>query len=313
MKASVLALFVCLAAWAQTAPPSPAPKPAAPSAAAPAPSLPDLPDETVVAIFDDGTKLTMGEFKQIFAVLPAANQQMALRDKANFLHQWALMRKLKIMAEADKLDQQSPTRDALEYSRMMILSQAKINEAVNAIQLEPDAVERYYQANKDKYKQVKVKAIYISFSTALASQASKGKPTLTEEQAKAKAEKLVAQIRAGADFVKLVKENSDDETSRAKDGDFANLRLADNVPDAIRSVVFSLKQGETGDPVKQPNGFYILKAEEITYRPLSQVQDEIFSQLRQDRFSEWMRQTDRDTKVQYPTPAFLGAVPAPIK
>jgi len=99
----------------------------------------------------------------------------------------------------------------------------------------------------------------------------KGGKATTEDEAKAKATKLLADIRGGADFVKLVKENSDDETSKAKDGDFATLRRTDNIPDAIRAAVFSLKQGEVSEPVRQPNGFYLLRADEVRYRPLSQV------------------------------------------
>jgi len=38
--------------------------------------MPDLPDDTVVAIFGDGTKFTMGEFRSIYAAMPPANQQM---------------------------------------------------------------------------------------------------------------------------------------------------------------------------------------------------------------------------------------------
>src|SRR5581483_1550276 len=102
-----LTLFVFSAAvWAQS--------PSAP--------IPDLPDETVVATFDDGAKMTMGDFKRIYAVLPPENQQQALRDRAAFLKQWALMRKLAKMAEQDQLDKLSPSKEALEYYRLIILS-----------------------------------------------------------------------------------------------------------------------------------------------------------------------------------------------
>jgi hypothetical protein len=308
MKVIGLFAFIYLgAAWSQSAVP---PAPPQAQAAPPDPAMPNLPDDAVVAVFDDGMKLTMAEFRRIYAILPPPNQQMALRDKQNFLHQWGLMRKLTQMGEKEKLDQEIPTKDALEYYRMMVLSQAKINSQVNSGSVEAGAVDTYYQGNKEKYKMVKVKAIYLAFSTTpatpVSSSKSGGKLPLTEEQAKAKADRLVKQIRTGADFVKLVKENSDDETSKNKDGDFATLRLADNVPDAIRAAVFALQQGETGDPVRQPNGFYILKAQEVTYRPLKEVEDEIFYQLRQEKFAKWMEQANRDVKVDFPNPAFLS-------
>src|SRR5262249_3392931 len=142
-------------------------------------------------------------------------------------------------------------------------------------------------------------------NTAAAPAASpvKGKKPLTDADAKAKAEKLLALIKGGADFVKLVKENSDDETSREKDGDFATLHFADNIPDAFRSSIFSLKQGEVSAPLKQPNGYYLLRAEEVTTRKLSEVRDDIYNELKNQRYNEWMGKMDRDTVVDI-NPAF---------
>src|ERR1051325_7198228 len=96
-------------------------------------SLPTLPDETVIATFDDGVKLTYGEFKQIYSVLPPEHQQQDARKRASFLPQWGLMRKLAGMAEADKMDQLSPSKEAIEYYRLVILSQARMNRALTDI------------------------------------------------------------------------------------------------------------------------------------------------------------------------------------
>jgi peptidyl-prolyl cis-trans isomerase C len=299
MKVLSVFAFACISvAWGQ------APAPAA------GPALPDIPEATVIAVFEDGKELTMGDFKKIFAVLPPQNQQMALRDRKTFIEQWAFMRKLSKMAEAQKLDQLSPNRESLEYYRMMILSQAKVNEVVNATTVPPEEISGYYEANKEKYKQVRVKAIYVAFSADAPQASIKGKKVLTEDEAKAKAEKLLAQVRGGADFVKVVKENSDDETSRAKDGDLATFRPSDNIPDAFRSAVFAMKQGEVAGPLKQPNGYYLLRAEEVGYRPLAEVRDEIFGQLRQQHYTQWLDKTNRETKVQFPNPKFLEAAPA---
>jgi hypothetical protein len=304
MKAAIsLVLFTCLgAAWAQ---------PPAPPAANSAPAMPELPDEAVVAIFGDGTKLTMREFKQIYTALPPANQQMALRNREVFLHQWEMMRKLTKMAETAKLDQESPYKEALDYGRMNVLAQAEITSTVNNITIAPEEIVKAYDSNKKKYTQVKVKAIYISFSDEAASSATKGKKSLTEAEAKAKADKLKSALQGGSDFVKLVKENSDDETSRDKNGDFATLRFTDNIPDAFRSAVFALKQGEVSEPLKQPNGFYLLRAEEVNVRPLSEVRDDIYNDLKNDRSTQWLDQVNRDSKLQFVSPEFVGRPAAP--
>ncbi len=305
MKVFCLLAFASFSAiWAQTAPGS-APAP---------PALPNLPDETEVAILGDGTRLTMGEFKRIYEALPPANQQMALRNRAQWLHQWELLRKLTKMAEDAKLDQQSPYKETLAYARMNVLATAQIGAAVNLIVVEPAEIVKYYDSNKRKYTHVRVKAIYIAFTDdAAASSAKKGKRPLTEAEAKAKAGKLLAAVKGGADFVKLVKENSDDETSREKDGDFATLHSSDNIPDAFRAAVFALKKGDVSEPLKQPNGFYLLRAEEVTVRPLSDVRDEIYNELKNIRSDEWLRGMDREAKVQILSPEFVSEMPAPAK
>jgi peptidyl-prolyl cis-trans isomerase C len=280
MKFAGAALFVCLAPlWAQ--------------------SLPDLPNETVVATFEDGVKMTMGDFKRIYVGLPPDLQRAASQNRQAFLQQWALMRKLAKLAEQEKLDQLSPTKEALEYSRLSILSQTKLDEAGVHTAVLPSQVTDWYQNHRDRYQQVRVKAIYIGL----------GGRRMSDAEAKAKAAKLVAQARSGADFVKLVRENSDDEASRAKNGDFLTVTANDNLPEAVRDAILKLRKGDVSDPVPQSNGYYIFRCEEVSYRPYEDVRDEIFSMLKQQYYSEWVDQMRRAATVVYNSAEFVGAVP----
>lgn len=271
--------------------------------------LPDLPDETVICTFDDGVRFTMGEFRNVYGALPPNLQQMALRNRSEWLHEYSLMRKLTRMAEENKLDQSSPYKEALNYSRLTVLSQAQMLEVNNSTSVEPAEIVKDYDTHKEKYKQARVKAIYIEFGSS----PGKGKKALTQDEAKAKATRLAAAARAGGDFTKLVRENSDDVTSREKDGDFGTFRATDNIPDAIRAAVFALNQGEVSDPVLQPNGFYVFRTEEVSYRPLAQVRDEIFTALKTRRFQEAMNKINDESRVPNINPAFLGVTPQPGK
>jgi len=298
MKAFLVLLFACLeAAWSQSGAP---PRPQA--------TLPDLPGDAVVAVFEDGAKMTMDQFRELVNSMQPEQRQVIIANREAFLHQYAVMRKLSHMAEQEGVDKTSPTKERLEYQRMSMLAQTKLMMSMSLMKVEPEEIAKYYDGHKEKYKSVRVKALYVSFSSA--TPAAIAKKPLTEEQAKAKITALLEEIRKGADFVKLVKENSDDETSRAKDGEFLTIRVSDNIPDAMRTAIFQLKQGEVSEPVRQPNGFYLFRAEEITYRPLQQVRDEIFTALQQQHGSEWMAQIDRATKVDYPTPGFTAVKPA---
>jgi peptidyl-prolyl cis-trans isomerase C len=297
MKALSLFVFACGILAAQTA--------------APTPSLPDLPDGTVIAVFDDGVKFTMGDFRNLYAAVPG-NQQAMLRDRKGFLEQYALLRKLALMAEDDKLDQTSPNKEALAFNRMVLLGQMKLSEENTRTVVAEDDVTKFYEANKSQYQEVKVKAIYIAFTKALASsQASNGKRLLSEDEARAKAQKLLADIRGGADFVKLARENSDDAASREKDGDFATLHRSDTIPDAIKAAVFSLKRGEVTEPIEQPNGFYLLRAEEVGTRSLAEVHGDIYTALQQEYARKWIQTTHDSVKVQFPSAEFMSGEKAP--
>src|ERR1035441_2262363 len=92
MKSLGLSLFLCAAAaLSQTAPPAEK-------------------GDTVIAIFEDGGKITLDEFQALVPGLPPQFQQMAQQDRQKFLHYYAMMRKLSQMAEQEKLDQHSPYR-----------------------------------------------------------------------------------------------------------------------------------------------------------------------------------------------------------
>ena len=119
------------------------------------------------------------------------------------------------------------------------------------------------------------------------------------------------EIKGGADFVKLVKENSEDATSKAKDGDFGTFSRSDNVPDSIRSVVFALKAGEVSEPVRQPNGFYIFRAESITQKPFSEVAGQIVTELKNAHLREWLESTTKSLDIKYDDEQFFSGPAAP--
>jgi peptidyl-prolyl cis-trans isomerase C len=224
------------------------------------------------------------------------------------------MHRLSEMAEKNKLDQRSPTREALEFNRMYLLMNAQLHEVLTTINVPPAEEQSFYAANQERFKQVKVKAIYIPFSAAPSTAGANEPKHLTEAEARTKIDGLRAAIVAGASFVKLVKESSEDPTSAAKDGDFGTLHSTDNLPDAIRAAIFALKAGEVSEPVKQPNGFYLFRAEEVTAQPFPEVQDQVLNELRQGHFKQWMDEVNRGLNFKIQNEGYFseGAGTAPV-
>jgi len=261
-----------------------------------------LADQTVVATYEDGRKITAGELQSFLEAMPPNMAQAARRDRKAFVEQFALMHRLSEMAEKAKLDEQSPTREALAFNRMYLLMNAQLHEVLTNITV-PDAdAQSFYDTNKDRFKQVKVKAIYIRFGTG----SSGAGAERTEAEAQAKIESLRrAAAAGGANFVKLAKDNSEDPTSVAKDGDFGTFRSSDNLPDAIRKAIFALKAGDVSEPVKQPNGFYLFLAEQVTPQPFADVKEEIGKEIKEAQFKHWMEEASRSLNLKIVDESFI--------
>jgi peptidyl-prolyl cis-trans isomerase C len=270
----------------------------------------DLPLDTVVASIG-GRKITAGEMQKIVTALPTQLQQNYAQDKKGFLKQYALLDQLAKLAEKAGLDKQSPAKERIDFARMQVLVQAQLEKASFDIDVSPDDQKKYYDANTDRFTEAKVKVIYVSYTAAAAAPAaSSGKKTLNEAEAKAKAEDLVKQLRAGGDFAKLAKDNSEDPTSAGKGGDFGTIKKSDALPDDVKLTIFALKAGETSDPLKQPNGFYIFRTDEIGVQPYEKVKTEIYSTLKDQLFQKWLETTRTNLDVKFDSEAFF-AQPAP--
>ena len=228
-----------------------------------------------------------------------------------------LLKHLAAEAEKAHLDRESPLKETLEYGRIAALSQAEINQIHNVdVKVETEDEQKYYKENLDRYREAKVKVIYISFSSSpTVKQDGATKKLRSEAEAKALIEDLRKQIMAGADFAKLARENSEDKESAPKDGDFGVIKKTSPYPDAIKNAVFALKAGQVSEPVRQPNGFYLLKSESSTQQPYDAVRAQISEELKQKGFSERMAALQKRYEVKVENPAYFvpktSGAPAP--
>jgi len=255
--------------------------------------------ETVVARVD-GKPITAGELMMVLQMSPPEAQKNLLKDGKAFVEQFALLKKLAEMAEKSHLDQQSPLKEQLEITRRQWLASAQATAAMNSITVSGQEQKKFYQDHLDRYTQAKVKVLFVSFHANPQPQTDpKAKKALSEPEAKEKVEKLLARIRHGADFVKLVKENSDDPESVAKDGDFGVIKRTDNLPDNIKTTIFSLKPGQVSDPLRVPAGFWVFRLEDLTVEPYEgKVRDDIFIEIQQGRFNEWKDKLQKSLDVK---------------
>jgi parvulin-like peptidyl-prolyl isomerase len=277
---------------------------------APAPKK-ETPPETVVAQIN-GKDWTAGEVTKLVSEFPPQAQKAFSADPARTLTSILMLQHLAKQAEFHNLDKEPQFRQNLEFSRLQMLWQAEMNDFRNHITVAPEQEKKRYEERKDNYRQAKVKVIYISFLAAAPHPASADTPKrLTEAEAKAKIDDLRKQAVAGADFGKLAKENSEEKTSAAKDGDFPDISPTSPFPENVKKAVMALKAGEISEPVRQPNGFYLFKVGEVKTQPFEEVKDKIHQDMVQEEFNGFMKSIEARFKVDVKDAGFFAPGPGP--
>jgi peptidyl-prolyl cis-trans isomerase D len=105
-----------------------------------------------------------------------------------------------------------------------------------------------------------------------------GAPPAADAEAKAKADSLVKQLRAGADFGKLAQANSGDPSSSSKGGDMGWVDKGTTVA-PFDTAAFTIPLNTISDPIRSTEfGYHIIKVLERRgdgYRPFEEVRDRL--------------------------------------
>jgi len=159
----------------------------------------------------------------------------------------------------------------------------------------------FYDENKEDFnKPEQVKASHILV---------KVDPAATPEQkaaAKAKAEGLLKQAKAGGDFAALAKENSDDPGSKIKGGDLGFFDRGTMVKE-FADAAFALKVGDISGVIETQYGYHIIKATDRKQGGQMKFEDakaDIVKSLQDRKKSELFKQLidkiKAEAKVVYP-------------
>ncbi len=141
-------------------------------------------------------------------------------------------------------------------------------------------VQAYYTSHAAQYKtdeQVKTRHILIMSAA--------GADAKTDAAAKAKAEDLLKQVKAGGNFADLAKKFSEDTGSKASGGELPMMATAQLDP-AYAKAAMALNPGQTSGLVKSQFGYHIIQTEQkqaAGTKPLAEVKDSIVKTIEQDK------------------------------
>jgi peptidyl-prolyl cis-trans isomerase D len=196
--------------------------------------------------------------------------------------------------DAHKNDFRIPEKRKIRYLLIDI-------DAMRAKVVVPAAdIEREYNNNLEQYSTPEqVRASHILLKT-------EGKD---DAAVKAKAEELLKQARAGADFADLARKNSEDEASAKNGGDLDYFGKGRMVPE-FDAAVFSMQPGQISDLVKTQYGYHIIKLVDkkaATTRSLAEVRQQLNDQLAYQRAQAQAADLAQNLEKQIKKPSDLDS------
>jgi peptidyl-prolyl cis-trans isomerase D len=172
-----------------------------------------------------------------------------------------------------------PEKRQIKY---VVIDAAKVAAAAPVNEQDLQA---YYDNHREEYRvadQVKVRHILIK--TPLPEPGQKEDEKAIAD-ARAKAEDVLKQIKAGGDFAKLADKYSDDPGTAKSGGELGWIGRGRTVPE-FEKVAFSLPKGQTSDLVKSSYGFHIIQVEdkqEAHLKTFAEVKNEIAEKVKQQK------------------------------
>ncbi|HOL71698.1 MAG TPA: peptidylprolyl isomerase [Bryobacteraceae bacterium] len=145
-------------------------------------------------------------------------------------------------------------------------------------------LKKYYDEHQDEFireEHVVLREIFIS---------TEGKDAEGIAAAEKKAKELVARARKNENFGEMARDNSESPSAR----DYGALPpfKRGELKKEIEDLVFDKERGYVTDPIKQPNGFLILKVEDhpkAGLQPFENVENEIMEKLYMPRMQPALR------------------------
>ncbi len=147
------------------------------------------------------------------------------------------------------------------------------------VSVSEEEVKNFYERQKDRFKtpkRAKLREIFIKIS-------AEDSPSKIEEKKK-KAEEILEQAKKTKDFASLAKRYSESDTA-SKGGDTGWIEKG-MLGSSLENIIFSLKPGDLSGVLREKNGFYIFKVEEIIdekQRSFNEVKDQILQFLRREK------------------------------
>jgi peptidyl-prolyl cis-trans isomerase SurA len=169
--------------------------------------------------------------------------------------------KLDTMEDLEKTAQAQGVsfEDFKDNMRTEIITQQVIQREVGSrMNISKEEEQRFYQQHKSEMSRPEA----VRLSEILISSDQAGNDQQKLDAAKAKAEDVLKQVRAGGDFAEIAKKESQDP-SAAQGGDLGEFERG-KLAKQLEDLTFGMKKGDVSDVIRTKQGFVILKVMDHT-------------------------------------------------
>jgi peptidyl-prolyl cis-trans isomerase C len=185
-------------------------------------------------------------------------------------------------AEAKKVGDGKDFQQRLAFARNKLLMERLLTDEGKAA-ANDEAMRKVYDEAKSQMKpEEEVRARHILVES--------------EEEAN----KLLADIKGGADFAELAKTKSKDPSAAAGGGDLGYFTKEQMVPE-FAEVAFKMSPGQLSNPVKSQFGWHLIKVEDKRTKPMpefDQVKDQIQTFVTRRAQAEYVSKLRETAKVE---------------
>jgi len=180
----------------------------------------------------------------------------------------------------------------------IITQQVMRDEIGRKLNFTQGEVERYYESHKQDY----AKPESVQLSEILVSTGADPDDAAKSAAGKAKADDIVAKLRAGGDFSQLAKTFSDGTTA-AEGGAFGTFKKGE-LAKVFEDSTFTLKSGQFTDPIRTKQGYIIFRVDQHNaggvppYKSVEQdVEQNFYESLMVPKMREYLTQMREEAYV----------------
>jgi peptidyl-prolyl cis-trans isomerase SurA len=183
-------------------------------------------------------------------------------------------------------------KEQLERLRLISL------EVRSKIQVSKKEIQDYYAAHAGSFQVDEAfHARQIFFSIPA------GATEDQQKMIKEKAEKVLLEAKAGADFAELAKKYSDDPSAK-EGGDLGFLKKGELLPE-FENALTTMKAGDVSGLIRTAAGIHIIKLEELRAgkqqnvdAAMREVEDLLYKQKSEERFSQWLDGLRKNASIE---------------